>query len=97
MADKKKRSQAEKAVSSAKNKGKNTISTPKKNKSPEKNAEKERSIPIRFYSASTFLGLFVLFLVISLNQEGALTGLLCNLLYGMVGVAGFIISIRGML
>ena len=97
MADKKKRSQAEKAVSAAKNKGKNTISTPKKNKSPEKNAEKERSIPIRFYSASTFLGLFVLFLVISLNQEGALTGLLCNLLYGMVGVAGFIISIPVML
>ena len=93
MADKKKRSQAEKAVSAAKSKSKTALSSAKKNSKAEKSAPKERTIPVRFYSATTFLGLFVLFLIISLNQEGALTGLICNLLYGMVGVAGFIISI----
>ncbi len=94
MADKKKKSQAEKAVSAAKGKGKpSALSSNKKSKATEKPILKERAIPVRFYTAATFLGLFILFLIISLNQEGALTGLLCNLLYGLVGVAGFIISI----
>ncbi len=92
MADKKKKSQAEKAVSAAKGKGKPTHSK-KTDKSQEKQTQKERTIPVRFYSAATFLTVFVLFLIISMNQEGALTGLICNLIYGLIGVAGFLISI----
>jgi len=93
MADNKKKSQAEKAVSAAK--GKSTSSKPSANKEKKTEATpaKERLVPVRFYTAATFLGLFILFLVISLNQEGALTGFVCDLLYGMIGVAGFIISI----
>lgn len=90
MADKKKKTQAEKAVFASKGKSKGAA---QKEKKQDKSAPKERNIPIRFYSAATFLGLFVLFLVISMNQEGALTGLICELIYGLIGVAGFIISI----
>ena len=92
MADKKKRSQAEKAVSAAKGKGKNS-SSQKSDKTKNKQEQAERTIPVRFYSAATFLGLFVLFLIISMNQEGALTGVICDLIYGLIGVAGFLISI----
>ena len=90
MAVKKKKTQAEKAVSASS--GKSKSNTTKENKQ-EKSTPKERSIPVRFYTSATFLGLFVLFLIISMNQEGALTGLICKLMYGLIGVAGFIISI----
>ena len=92
MADKTKKSRAEKAVSAIKNK-KATSASGKKNADAEKKVSKERTVPVRFYTAATFLGLFVLFLVISLNHEGALTGFISNFLHGMIGIAGFIISI----
>jgi len=96
MADIKKKSQAEKAVSAAKGK-KSASAVSKQSKSSAKAESKERIVPIRFYSAAAFLGLFILLLVISLNQEGALTGLVCKLIYGLIGVAGFIIAIPVML
>ena len=96
MADNKKKSQAEKAVSAAKGK-KSASAVSKQSKSSAKAESKERIVPIRFYSAAAFLGLFILLLVISLNQEGALTGLVCKLIYGLIGVAGFIIAIPVML
>ena len=96
MADNKKKSQAEKAVSAAKGK-KSASAVSKQSKSSGKAESKERIVPIRFYSAAAFLGLFILLLVLSLNQEGALTGLVCKLIYGLIGVAGFIIAIPVML
>ena len=93
MADKKKKSQAEKAVSAAKNKNKSASSASKKSNTAEKDSSKERKLPVRFYSSTTFLGLFILFLILSLNQEGKITGFIANFLYGTIGFAGFIISI----
>ena len=93
MAKKKSKSQAERAVSSAKGKRTEKKSSAQ-NKRKDENLEiKEKSIPTRFYTSAAFLILFVLFLMIALTQEGALTGFVYNLLCGLIGVAGFIISI----
>lgn len=105
MAEKKHRSQAERAVSASKHKSGSDKSAPKQTgktaqkdqSSSEKNKNIQSNIPVRFYTSATFLGLFIFLLVISLNQEGALTGLICELLYGLVGVVGFIIAIPVML
>ena len=90
MAKKKHTSQAEKAVSAAK--GKKTS-----NKKATKAAERERQIPVRFITSGVFLALFILLLVIFLKPEGALTKLVENLLVGLIGRVGFVISIPALL
>ena len=92
MADKKKKSQAEKVVSAAKNKNK-TATGKNGGKEGDKGAKKEQLLPIRFYTAATFLGLFILFLIMSLSQEGWGLLFLREIVYGLIGAAGFIISI----
>ena len=103
MADNKKKSQAEKAVSSAKNK-KNTHAQSSKNKTAQNNSPKketpsnnEAQIPVRFFTSIIFLGLFIFLLVISINPEGALTGLLESIILGLIGRVGFIVAIPAML
>ena len=92
MADKKYKSQAERAASSDRsNKKKEAAAKKGGGQKPEQN--KKTSISPRFYSGATFAGLFVLFLVILLNPEGSLTGFVSDMIYGLVGAAGFIISI----
>ena len=92
MADKKYKSQAERAASSDRSNKKNETAAKKGGgQKPEQN--KNTSISPRFYSGATFAGLFVLFLVILLNPEGSLTGFVSDMIYGLVGAAGFIISI----
>ena len=96
MAEKKRKSQAERAVSAAKSKAsaKKTKSAPNSDK---KNAPTERQIPLRFITSSIFLACFVLFLVIFLNPEGALTQLVESILLGLIGKIGFIVSIPALL
>ena len=91
MADNKKKSQAEKAVSASKGKKKTVDSATNKKKSSIN--EKERNIPVRFYSSAAFLGLFVLFLTLSLTSEKLITGFIARFVQGTIGRAAFIISI----
>ena len=89
MANKKQTSQAEKAASAA-NKKK---SAPGKKTAQKKNEATERVLPIRFYSASACLGAFIILLIIFFTSGGAITGFVRNLIYGLIGVAGFIVAI----
>ena len=98
MAEKKKLSQAEKAVSTAKHKktaAKNNNN--QKSKKPTKNTQQETAmepvIPVRFFTSVLFLGLFILFLVAALNPEGALIHFISNILKGLIGEAGFLVAI----
>ena len=95
MAEKKQKSQAEKAASAAKNKSGSKQSTTKK-KAVEAE-KKERSVPVRVISSLIFLGLFVLFLVIAIWPEGAAIKALDNVIHGVFGDACFIISIPAFL
>ena len=99
MAQKKQKTQAEKAAAAANKNKKNNAKTPAPKKEEQTDAPvvKERLIPLRFYSASLFLGLFLLFLVIFFVNEGALTGIIRNLMFGLFGVAGFVVAIPIML
>ena len=93
MAEQKRKSQAEKAAASKNTKSK----TSKVNKETSKHTSKERNIPVRVISSGIFLGVFILFLIIALNPEGALVKLLEGMVHGLVGRAGFLVSIPGLL
>ena len=93
MAEKKRKSQAEKAVSATKKNNKVQNSGKKK----ETVQEKDWQIPARFVTSGIFLVLFVVFLVIFLRPEGQLTKLIEEVLLGLVGWVGFIVSIPALL
>ena len=95
MADHKRKSQAEKAVSASKAKKNTPAKTGGKKKDTVQVAE--RQIPVRFITSGVFLVLFILFLVIFLRPEGALTKLIESILLGLVGKVGFIVSIPALL
>ena len=99
MAEKKQKSQAEKAAGKKKVATKHT-SAP--NKSAEKNNErsdtvKKQGIPKRLISSMIFLCLFIIFLVIFFAPAGALTGMIADLFYGMIGTQGFLMAIPALL
>ena len=111
MAQTNRPSQAEKAAtkkkrstSAAAKKKSNTKSAPKKSeavksasqKQPEKRVE-GTGIPIRFFSASAFLAMFVLFLTMLFTHEGVWINWFYNFVLGMIGYAGFYISIPALL
>ncbi len=93
MAQKKHKSQAEKAASAAK--GRNSAKTPKKGKGD--SVKSEQKIPVRVISSLIFLSLFVLFIVIALWPEGTVIKALDNVIHGIFGNACFIISIPAFL
>ena len=94
MAEKKHKSQAEKAASSKK-----TAANKKNNKqvSVKKPEEKERVLSTRFISATVFLGLFILFLAIYLSSGGVLNQVFEGVILGLVGWVGYIVSIPAFL
>lgn len=94
MAEKKQKSQAEKAAAASKSKDRKPSSGKKTEK---QSAGKERQIPLRVISSLVFLGLFVLFLIIFFEPEGVFTRFLERIIHGMIGRAGFIISIPALL
>ena len=99
MAEKKRKSQAEKIASAAREKDKKKAqakAASKKNTKASSDDGKWR-IPVRAISASVFLGLFVLFLVLYLNPEGVLIKPLEGILHGLLGRAGFIVLIPALL
>jgi len=101
MAEKKNKSQAEKAAATKKDKAKSSKTEPKKEGSKEKfsihSVIEERKIPPRLISSVILLGLFILFLVIFFNSEGALVRLFESFIHGFIGRTGFIVSIPGLL
>ena len=93
MAEQKRKSMADKAVSAAKAK-KEKNSDPKSKKAAETVQETQGfAIPVRLITSVIFLGLFILFLVIFFVPEGALVKIIKNIIYGIIGEASFIISI----
>ena len=100
MAETKRKSQAQKAASASKKKSSGK-STKKKNntKSAQTKIEMEPSlsIPVRYSLAALCLILFVLFLVIQWNPEGALVNLLGQIMTGLVGKTSFLVAIPGLL
>ena len=107
MAQKKNPSRAEKAVSDAKKKtadtqsnGKSSAKKPAANgkkgsskKTPAVKTEYESAIPSGALIAVISLGLFILFLVISINPDGALLKVIQSVVLGLIGQAGFYFSI----
>ncbi len=103
MAEQKKKSQAQKAAAKSKapSSGKKADSAASKSKNGSREDPKQKSaenqIPSRLISSLVFLGLFIIFLVIALNPQGALVGLLYKLILGLAGRVAFYVSIPAML
>ena len=101
MSDKKNNSRALKAVNDTKKKTGNPTATVKKAETPaqKKNpAVSEASpVPMRAVWAVLSLGLFVLFLFMGINPEGALLRVIYSLLTGLIGKVGFYFSIPALL
>jgi len=95
MAEKKTTSKAEKAAQT-KNANKNSSHGSAKNGSGNVKI-KEHEIPVRLISSLIFLFLFIVFLVIFIKPEGAITKLVANLFNGVFGHAGFLVSIPAFL
>ena len=91
----KKKSRAELAESSARSrKFKLNKGDGKKTNHSQKNSTSEpRKIPVRVYTSISFLGAFLLFLIMFFNPEGSLTFWLYNLINGFIGQTAFAIFI----
>lgn len=110
MAQKKTSSRAEKLVSDTKKQtpaSSTTKSAPKKKntkkptvsskKTPKAKTEYENPIPASAVVAILSLLLFVLFVVISINPDGALLKVIKSVVFGLIGQAGFYFSIPALL
>ena len=101
MAEEKKKTQAQKAVTN-KQTGRSAASKStagKKNGTSNKNKEPEslEGIPVRVLTSALCLILFVIFLVMFLNPEGVVVVFLMNILQGLIGKVSFYISIPALL
>ena len=102
MSDKKNNSRALKAVNETKKKTGNPTAPVKK---AEPQAQKKNTpavseaspVPMRAVWAVLSLGLFVLFLFMGINHEGALLRVLYSLMAGLIGKVGFYFSIPALL
>ena len=101
MAEKKRKSQAEKAASSAvtKNKkaAKSAASKATQVNKGKQTAIKTAGIPIRVITSIIFLGLFVLFLLIAILPQGIFTNFIREVFCGLFGEVVFYIAIPGFL
>lgn len=98
MADKKRKSQAEKAANSSKSKStQNSKASAKKTDAKKVSAGKTQAVPARVISSLVFIGLFVLFLVTALWPEGALIKVIRDVFFGLFGEASFYIAIPALL
>ncbi len=96
MAEKKRKSQAEKAASAAKAKNTKKNTGTAKKSSGKTEANQQRISP-RVISSLVFLGMFILFLVIAIWPEGAIVNALDGVIHGILGKVGFIASIPALL
>lgn len=99
MAEHKKKSYAETVAA----KGKGSIKTKKTEKkkinsnNATANTHKDMQIPVRLISSVVCLGLFILFLVIFLEPQGALVKVFDDFFHGLFGRTGFLVAIPGFL
>ena len=89
MAQRKTNSKAERVTAAKRNAGKN-------NKA-KNSAEKKRDVPVRLIISVSALALFVLFLVILLNSEGAVTKLFYQGILAVFGPVAYYVSIPALL
>ncbi len=99
MSEQKYKSQADKAAASKKKKPKKTAEqkNAKGAKVSVNSVPAERKIPVRLISSVTLLGLFVLFLVIFFQPDGVVVRFLESFIHGLIGRAGFLVSIPALL
>ena len=97
MAKKKTKSQAERMASASRDKDKKKKAKAAAAKDKKSQDESTWKVPARAISGALILGLFVLFLVMYLNPEGALIHPLRTSLYGLLGSVGFVIQIPALL
>ena len=86
MAEKKKKTQAEKAVADSRKKRSN--SSPKR-----KQPDDKLNIPVRLISSAIFAASFILLLISAFNTDGLILRMIKDLICGFVGQAGFIVAI----
>ena len=91
MAEKKKKTIASRTTNSAKNSSKKNTNTTKEQEIS------EQKIPLRLISASAFLGLFILFIVVFFNSNGLFPGMIEKMAHGLFGRVGYIVSIPAFL
>ena len=100
MAEEKKKTQAQK-ITSAKQSDKSASSKAKtgSKSGSAKGATPvpQTQIPVRLITSAVCLALFLIFLVMFLNPEGALVVFLLNIIQGLVGTVSFYISIPALL
>ena len=99
MAEQKPKSQAEKAALAKKNKASasKTAQNTKNKKGSEKKQEDKILIPFRLVTSLICLALFVLFLVIFLQPDGALVKLFQGFVLGLIGWTSFYVAIPALL
>ena len=98
MADKKHKSQAEKAASSSRKKNTKVKTSQAKNSDKgHAQAPKTSGIPVRVITSCVFIGFFVLLLITAFQPDGVFITFVRNLFYGLIGEAGFYISIPAFL
>ena len=101
MSAHKQKTTADKSASPAKNTTKQgSGSAPKKDSNPKVSVHSgpgDRKIPVRLITSCVFLGLFIIFLVVSFNPKGLIPKALESLVHGLIGRAGFIVSIPALL
>ena len=98
MANNKRTSQADKAVSDARRKAPTgTKGTPPAKQPAGKQAPQENKVPVRLITSVVCISLFVLFLVMGINPEGALLKVINSFVLGLIGKTGFYISIPALL
>ncbi len=110
MAGKKTTSRAEKTVSDAKKKAPSGVSTSKSaskkppkpapatgKKAPKVSTEYDNPVSSGFLTAFFSLVFFILFLIISINPEGALLQVVKSIVLGLIGQGGFYFSIPSLL
>ena len=91
MADKKQKSQAQKIAAKSGNKAAKS-SAPGKTATKPATTEKTK-IPPRLISSLIFISLFILFLIASVQPEGLFIVWIDKLAHGLIGNAGFLVSI----
>ena len=98
MAEKKRKTQAEKAaaVSNGKNgAGKKNRGTGKK--TPDQPHAEKTKIPVRVISSVVFLAMFVMLLVALINPEGKIVEFFDKFVRGIIGLIGLVVSLPAML
>ena len=93
MADKKKKSQAERAASAASSRKSKSGRSASKGNSGKNSKDTAHGIPVRVITSIIFFILFVLFAVIAFKPEGTLMEALNDFIRGLIGKAGFYIAI----